>query len=122
MWAYESSAWVRQQGAPPAGVAFRTVDLGEEYVPRRFYKFIDMGDRIRTERAVVAREKFKGGKRWVIPANTSGTISKGPEFKEKARSDTKPSDVWFFFDYQNGKRGWSTLRDLILNEEAEHPP
>jgi hypothetical protein len=118
MWAYESSAWVRQQGAPPAGVVFRSVDLEDKYVPRRFYKFINPGDRIRTERAVVARERFKGGKQWVIPARTTGTISKGPEFKEKAQSNTKPSNVWYFIDYDNGKRGWSTIRDLILIEEA----
>jgi len=121
MWAYESSAWVRQQGAPPAGVVFRSVDLGDEYVPRRFYKFINPGDRIRTARAVVARERFKGGKQWVIPARTTGTISNGPEFKESAHSDTKPSDVWYFIDYDNGKQGWSTLRDLILIEEGKPP-
>jgi hypothetical protein len=121
MWAYESSAWVRQQGAPPAGVVFRAVDLGDEYVPRRFYKFIHLGDRIRTERAVRARERFKGGKQWVIPAKTTGTISKGPEFKDKSSPEKTPSDVWYFIQYDNGKQGWSTLRDLILTEEAKSP-
>jgi hypothetical protein len=121
MWAYEASAWVRQQGAPPAGVVFRTVDLGDEYVPRRFYKFINLGDRIRIERAVIARERFKGGKRWIIPAITTGTISKGPEFRDKSPSEKTPSDIWYFIDYDNGKRGWSTLRDLILIEEVKSP-
>ncbi|MBE0603943.1 MAG: hypothetical protein IH611_10025, partial [Deltaproteobacteria bacterium] len=118
---YESSSWVRQQGAPPAGAVFRTVDLGNEYVPRRFYKFIRLGDRVRTERAVTAREKFKGGKSWTIPAKTAGTIIKGPEFKDKASSETKPSDVWFYIEYENGKKGWCTLRDLVLVEEAGPP-
>jgi hypothetical protein len=122
MWAFESSSWVRQQGAPPAGVVYRSVDLGDDYVPRRFYKFINPGDRVRTERAVVAREKFKGGKRWVIPAKTAGTISNGPGFKDKSPVDATPSDVWYFIEYDNGKRGWSTLRDLILIEEAEQLP
>lgn len=122
MWAFESSAWVRQQGAPPAGVVYRAVDLGDEYVPRRFYKFIHLGDRIRTERPVTARERFKGGKQWAIPAKTRGTISKGPEFRDKSSSGKTPSQVWYLIDYENGKQGWSTLRDLILIEEAEPLP
>ncbi len=109
-------------GAPPAGVVFRSVDLGEDYVPRRFYRFIHPGDRIRTERSVAAREKLKGGKRWVIPAKTRGTISKGPEFRDPSSPDKTPMDVWFFVEYDNGKRGWSSLRNLILIEEAEQPP
>ncbi len=119
MWVYESSAWVRQKGAPPAGVAYRAVDLGDDYVPRRFYKFINIGDRVRTERSVPVREKFKGGKRWTIPANTYGTIVKGPQFRSKSDSDKIPSDVWYFVRYENGREGWSILQGLVLTGEVE---
>jgi hypothetical protein len=121
MWVYESSAWVRQKGAPPAGVVYRTVNLGDEYVPRRFYKFIHIGDRIRTERPVTARERFGGGKRRAVPEKTAGTLIKGPEFKGKASSETAPSEVWYFIAFDDGTKGWCTLRDLILIEEAKPP-
>ncbi len=121
MWVYESSSWVRQRGAPPAGVVYRTVDLGEDYVPRRFYKFIRIGDRVRTRHAVAVRERLRGGKSRPIPWKTGGTIVKGPEFRDRPSSAGKPSDVWYNIEFDNGSKGWSTLRGLVLVEEAGPP-
>jgi hypothetical protein len=121
MWVYESSAWVRQKDAPPAGAVYRTVELGDAYVPRRFYRFIRIGDRVRAERAVTARERSMGGNRRTVPAKTAGTIVKGPEFKDGPPSDAAPSDVWYCIAFDNGTEGWCTLRDLILIEEAKPP-
>ncbi len=119
MWIYESSSWVRQKGSPPAGVVYRPVDLGDDYVPRRFYKFIKLGDTVRTERPVLARERLKGGKRWTIPADTKGTIVQGPEFPFKPKDKKIPANVCYRVKYENGKEGWSILRDLLLIKEAE---
>jgi len=122
MWVYEASSFVRQKGAPLAGVAYRAVDLGDEYVPRRFYKFIDAGDRVRTERPVPARAKLKGGKTWTIPAKTAGTVVQGLEFRGTPAAAGALAEVWYWIRYDNGREGWSTLQGLILVEEVAGGP
>ncbi|MBU1711787.1 MAG: hypothetical protein KKD47_01660 [Proteobacteria bacterium] len=114
MWVYESAAWVRIRNAPPAGVVYRPVDLDNEYVPRRYYKFIENGDRVKTDKTIVALLKLDGKKKIYIPAGTTGEIVKGPAIRSKARKSRTPSDVWVYVKFGNGKEGWVTIRHLAL--------
>ncbi len=72
MWVYESASWVRIKNAPPAGVVYRSVDLDSEYVPRRYYKFIEKGERIKTNKTIVALRELNGRKKLYIPGGTTG--------------------------------------------------
>jgi len=114
IWVYESAAWVRIKNAPPAGVVYRTVDVGSDYVPRRYYKFIEAGERIRTDKTIVALRKLNGKEKLYIPAGTTGEILKGPSFRSQSRKSRTPSDVWFYVKFGNGKEGWATIRHLTL--------
>ena len=114
MWVYESAAWVRIKNAPPAGVVYRSVDLDSEYVPRRYYKFIETGDRIKTDKTIVALRELSGRKKFYIPRGTTGEIVKGPEIRGKARKSQTPLDIWVYVKFANGKEGWATIRHLAL--------
>ena len=114
MWVYEAAAWIRIKNAPPAGVVYRTVDVGDDYVPRRYYKFIEAGERIKTDKTIVALRQLNGKEKLYIPAGTSGEILKGPAFRSKARKSQTPSDVWIYVKFGNGKEGWATIRHLTL--------
>jgi hypothetical protein len=114
MWVYEAAAWVRIKNAPPAGVVYRSVDVGADYVPRRYYKFIEKGERIKTVKTIVALRQLNGKGKLYIPAGTTGEILKGPALRSKARKSQTPSDVWVYVKFGNGKEGWATIRHLTL--------
>ena len=114
MWVYEASAWVRIKKAPPAGVVYRSVDAGDDYVPRRYYKFIETGEQIKTDKTIVALRQLNGKGKFYIPAGTTGEILKGPTLRSKVRKSRTPSDVWAYVKFSNGKEGWATIRHLIL--------
>jgi hypothetical protein len=114
IWVYESAAWVRIRNSPPAGVIYRAVDVGNDYVPRRYYKFIETGERIRTDKTIVALSQLNSKKRIYIPAGTTGTILKGPTMRGSIQKSRTPSDVWLYIKFSNGKEGWATIRHLTL--------
>ena len=114
MWVYEAAAWVRIKNAPPAGVVYRTVDVSDDYVPRRYYKFIETGGRIKTDKTIVALRQLNSKGKIYIPAGMTGEILKDPAFRSKARKSRTPSDVWVYVKFRNGKEGWATIRHLTL--------
>jgi len=114
MWVYESATWVRVKKAPPAGVVYRPVDAGNEYVPRRYYKFIEKGEHIKTDMTVVALPQLDGKEKFYVPAGTTGEILQGPIVRRKSRRPQVPSDVWVYVKFGNGKEGWTTIRHLTL--------
>ncbi|MBU1745212.1 MAG: hypothetical protein KJ649_10020 [Proteobacteria bacterium] len=114
MWVYEAAAWVRIKNAPPAGVIYRSVDVGDDYVPRRYYKFIETGERIKTDKTIVALRQLNGKEKLYISAGTTGEILKGPALRSKAQKARTPSDVWVYVKFGNSKEGWVTIRHLTL--------
>ncbi|TRZ90959.1 hypothetical protein D4R89_03630 [bacterium] len=114
MWVYEAAYWVRAKGSPPAGVVYRSVDAGDDYVPRRYYKFIKPGERIKTDKTIVALHRLDGKGKFYIPAGTAGEILKGPTIRGKSRKSGMPSDVWVYVIFNSGKEGWATIRNLTL--------
>lgn len=114
MWVYEAAAWVRIKNAPPAGVIYRSVDVGDDYVPRRYYKFIETGERIKTDKTIVALRQLNGKEKLYISAGTTGEILKGPALRSKAQKARTPSDVWVYVKFGNSKEGWVSIRHLTL--------
>lgn len=114
IWVYESAAWVRIKNAPPAGVVYRSVDAGDDYIPRRYYKFIEQGERIKTDRTIVALRQLNGKDKLYVPAGMTGEIVKGPALSSKDRKSPMPSDVWVYVKFGNGQEGWATIRHMTL--------
>lgn len=114
MWVYESAVWVRKKNAPPAGVVYRTVDIGDEYVPRRYYKFIEKGDRVKTDKTILALRELKGKKKLYVPAGTIGEILQAPKIRSNDPKLHTPLDVWVYVKFENGQEGWVTIRHLAL--------
>ncbi|MBU4037735.1 MAG: hypothetical protein KKA35_15030, partial [Proteobacteria bacterium] len=114
MWVYESAVWVRSKNAPPAGVVYRSVDVGDEYVPRRYYKFIKKGERVKTDKTIIALRQLKGKEKLYIPAGMMGEILKDPKFRNNGRKSRTPSDVWVYVKFANDMQGWVTIRHLTL--------
>jgi hypothetical protein len=114
MWVYEAAAWVRVKSAPPAGVVYRSVDLDDDYMPRRYYKFIEPGERIRTDRTIIALRQINGKHKIYVPGGVKGKIVKGPTLSSKGRRSQAPTDVWVYIIFDNGSEGWAAIRHLTL--------
>lgn len=114
IWVYESAVWVRSKNVPPAGVVYRAVDVGDEYLARRYYKFIKPGDRIKAEKTIVVLRQLNGKKKLYIRAGTKGEILKGPTVRGKGQKSRAPSDVWVYVKFENGKEGWAIIKHLTL--------
>lgn len=114
MWVYESATWIRSKNTPPAGAVYRSVDLGDDYVPRRYYKFIGKGERIKTNRTIVAINRLDGKEKKYIPSGTKGVIMEGPTVRDNRRGTAFTTDIWVYVDFDNGRKGWTTIRHLTL--------
>jgi hypothetical protein len=116
MWVFESVAWLKMEGKPPAGVAYRVVDLGEEYTPRRYYKFIRTAERVRTTRPVPVVKKPGARAKRFAPVGSTGTIMDGPQCEQRQGS-WEIERVWVYVKYDNGKEGWSPIRYLYVTSD-----
>lgn len=115
MWVYEATTWIRNKKSPPAGVIYRSVNVGSDYVPRRYYRFIGKGEMVKTNRTIAVVRQFGGkGKRLYIRLGTTGVITKGPVIRGKTGEACSPSDVWIYVKFSNDKEGWTTIRHLTL--------
>jgi hypothetical protein len=119
MWVYESVVCLKMRETPPAGVAYRVVDLGNEYVPRRFYKFINIGDRVQTTRSVPLVKRPGGKARKYVSPKKTGTIMGGPKVQKTVGRTAQICNVWFYIKYDTGAEGWSPIRYLSLIQEKE---
>ena len=103
MWVYEAASWVRIKNAPPAGVVYRAMDVDNDYLPRRYYKFIKTGESVKTDKTIVALRQLNGKKKLYIPAGTTGKILKGPKIRSGGRKSRAPSDVWVYVKFSSGQ-------------------
>lgn len=120
-WVYESVAWLKIDGAPPAGVACRAIDLDNSYEPRRLYAFVRVGDTVRST-ANAPLHALPDGKRLKrVKKGMNGTITDGPVLSGDPGREVLRG-VWFRVKYDNGAEGWSLLRHMRLvhvNEGAD---
>jgi hypothetical protein len=109
--------------ASPPSVVFSQMPRGENnYLPRRYYEFINIGERIKTIADLSVRETPGGNLIDVVPTGTTGTIIDGPEF-EYAPDDYLWKYVWWYIQYDNGVEGWSVIRYLeILSGDTDTIP
>lgn len=117
-WVYESVAWLRIKHSPPAGVAHRSVDWDQSYVPRRFYQFIRIGDRVKTLRRQTLYYRPGLKARSVVPRLAKGRITDGPVADGNPEHSIVGS-VWYKIRFDNGKIGWCPIRHLSLTHESD---
>jgi hypothetical protein len=118
MWVYESVVWLRKKGSPPAGVTYRAIDWDRSYTPKRYYKFIEIGDRVRSRKIAPVYSRPKSRLKGRIPINSPGIIIGKPK-SVCNRTGSIPNDVFLKVRYDNGIQGWSSLKNLRLTGKTD---
>lgn len=118
-----SEATVPPSSGNTARVVYSTLDRDNNYIPRRFYSFVNIGEKIETTAELNVRNTPGGTSLGTVPAGTTGTIMDGPELAF-APYDYEPyfKYAWWYIQYDNGVEGWSAITYLRITSESDTTP